>query len=101
MAGLHRGAFPQSQVPLIDRGSAYILKVDIDRVTLKLNLNKSAILLSAHITKTFISKLTYGEPAQFTESTGKDYIFWRHPVGLQYYLLRPTYGCKFIKAVEK
>ena len=71
MAGLHRGAFPQSQVPLIDRGSAYILKVDIDRVTLKLNLSKSAILLSAHITKTFISKLTYGEPAQFTESTGK------------------------------
>ena len=53
MAGLHRGAFPQSQVPLIDRGSAYTIKIDIDRVTLKLNLSKSAILLSAHITKKF------------------------------------------------
>ena len=74
MAGLHRGAFPQSQVPLIVRGSAYTIKIDIDRVTLKLNLSKSAILLSAHITKKFFyfnSKLTYGEPAQFTESTGK------------------------------
>ena len=53
MAGLHGGAFPQSQVPLIDRESAYIQKVYIDRVTLKLKLSKSAILLSAHIIKNF------------------------------------------------
>ena len=64
---------PTESVPLIDRGSAYIIK--IDGVTLKIYMSTSAILLSAHITKFFNSKLTYGEPAQFTESTGKNYIF--------------------------